>query len=301
MENLPFALMMTVGAGLALVALVRGYRRSQRERAIPAAARAAGLDYSPEDRFNSAGVAFPLFRAGDGRTVRDVMWRRGPDGEDPADPVRVFDYSYYDEYHDKNGGVQKQWHHFTCALVPHQGSWPQLHVTREGLLDKAGHLVGGGDIDFESDEFNRTFAVHCDDRRFASAFIDAQMMEILLKTGGIIDLRTMGRFLLLSSDPLDPPVMPRLLAMAEDVLAHVPAVVWELYPTAPDGPGHEDLSIPGDGLASSRPTAWLPFDETPSLLDVDDRWDPTPGVDHDLDGHVVEPTPEDPWHDRPTP
>ncbi len=304
MEHLPLALMVVVGAGLALVGLVRGYQRSQRQRAIPAAARAAGLDYSPEDPFNCTAVAFPLFRAGDGRTVQDVMWRRpaadriGGD-DDATDPVRVFDYSYYDEYHDRSGAVRKEWHRFTCALVRHNGSWPQLHVTREGLLDKAEHLIGGADIDFESEEFNRTFAVRCGDRRFASAFIDPQMMEILLKTGGTIGLDTMGRYLLLSTDPLDAEVMPRLLAMAEDVLAHVPPAVWELYPTVPDEPGHEDVPLAGDGLAPARPAAWLPFDETPSLLDADEAWDPTPGVDHDLDGHVVEPTPEDPWHDRP--
>ena len=94
--------------------------------------------------------------------------------------------------------------------------------------------------------------------------------------------------------------MPRLLAMAEDVLAHVPAAVWELYPTLPDAPGGEDLPRPGDRLLLGRPTAWLPFDATPGLRHADDGWDPTPGVDHDLDGHVVGPAHEDPWHDRPT-
>jgi len=42
-------------------------------------------------------------------------------------------------------------------------------------------------------------------------------------------------------------------------------------------------------------------DRTRSLLDQDDSWDPTPGVDHDLDGHPVDPAVEDPWHDRPVP
>ncbi len=299
MEHLPLVLILAVGAGFGLAGLYQAYRRSARQRDIPAAARRAGLDYRAEDRFNCTAIAFPLFRAGKGRTVENVMWRPAAGTEDGGEPVRVFDYGYYDEYHDKNGQVHQRWHYFTCALVNHNGSWPQLRVTREGLLDKAEHVLGGGDIDFESEEFNRMFAVDCADRRFASALIDPQMMEILLKTGGTISLETMGRFLLLSSDPLDPPVMPRLLAMAEDVLAHVPPAVWELYPKLPEGAGTEIFPISDDSSGLGRPDL-VPFGDTPSLVHPDEGWDPTPGVDHDLDGHTVKPVREDPWRDQPS-
>jgi len=297
MEQLPLLVALAVAGVVGVIGLLRSYQRSERRRALPAAARSAGLEYSPDDQFKCTAVAFPLFRAGDGRQVQDVMWRPDTGTDHPA-PVRVFDYSYYDEYRDKNGHVRKQWSYFTCALVQHHGSWPQLSVKPEGVLDKAEQFLGGDDIQFESEEFNRTFAVHCEDRRFASALIDPQMMEILLKTGGTISLDTMGRFLLLSSDPLDPPVLPRLLAMAEDVLAHVPPAVWELYPTVPDQVAPESASAGSNGF-DRPPQAWMPFDETPSLLHPDDSWDPTPGVDHDLEGRVIEAPLEDPWRDQP--
>ena len=301
MENLPLVLMLAVGAVFGLIAVREAWRRSARRQALPVIARRAGLDYSEEDPFNCTGVAFPLFRAGDGRTVENVMWRPEPSAESrgSGEPVRVFDYSYYDEFKDQNGQVRRSWHHFSCALVQHNGSWPPLRVSREGLLDKAEHVLGSGDIDFESEAFNRTFAVHCADRRFASALIDPQIMEILLKAGGMVGLETMGRFLLLTTDPVDPPVMPRLLAMAEDVVGHVPPAVWELYPTFPDADPRAVPLADSAPPVAPRPKPWLPFDATPSLVDPDLSWDPTPGIDHDLDGHVVAPAQEDPWHDRP--
>lgn len=299
MDRLPLFLVLVVGAVLGAGAWYSSSKRASRERALPSAARRAGLDFSEDDRFHCTAVAFPLLRAGEGRLVENLMWR--PAADPP--PVTVFDYSYYDEYKDKNGQVHKSWKHFSCALVRHDGGFPDLRVTKEGLVDKATHVLGTGDIDFESEEFNRTFVVRADDRRFASAFIDPQMMEILLKTGGEVALETKGRFLLLWSDPLDPDVMPRFLNLAEDVLAHVPPAVWELYPRLPDS-GMAD-TYPHDAAAGDRGAHLLdvtrPFAAGPSLLHPDESWDPTPGVDHDLDGHEVEPVLEDPWRDQPPP
>jgi hypothetical protein len=300
-DHLPLLLALAVVAIVGLGGLYKSYRRNERQRQIPAAARQAGLDYRAEDQFNCTAIAFPLMRAGDGRRVRNVMWRPSPGHGQAPDghrPVRVFDYGYYDEYRDRSGQRRKRWHDYTCALVEHDGTWPQLRLSREGLADKAEHVLGDDDIDFESEEFNRMFAVRCADRRFASAFIDPQMMELLLKTGGAVSLDTMGRFLLLSADPLDPAVMPRLLAMAEDVLAHVPPAVWALYPRLPDSGGTESFPVAGSRAARDAIGA-PPADPFPSLVHPDESWDPTPGVDHDLDGHVVEPSLEDPWPDRP--
>jgi hypothetical protein len=286
--------------GLAVIiggaTLMQTYRRNQRQRLLPAVARGAGLDFSHEDRFNCAALPLPLFRKGKGREVENVMWRPDAAGA----PVRVFDYGYYTEHRDNYGQVRRQWYRFSCALIQHNGSWPPLRIQHEGLLDKVGRAVGVTDIDFESEEFNRAFFVSCDDRRFASALIDPQMMELLLTTGGVVSLETTGRFLLLAADQVEAVVMPRMLALAEDVLAHVPPVVWELYPTLPDGAGTEVLPPREHALDPPDGTSLLGMYETrPSLLHPDESWDPTPDVDHDLQGHPVEPRPEDPWHDRP--
>src|SRR6185312_2285364 len=138
-------------------------------------------------------------------------------------------------------------------------------------------------------------------RRFASALINPLMMDFLLSTKGEITFETKGRFLLLSTHRIDPVEMPALLNLADEFVRRVPPAVRELYETFPDGAGTDTFPLPGAAAGSIGPGSggWMGSgDRTRSLLDQDDSWDPTPGVDHDLDGHPVDPAVEDPWHDR---
>ena len=317
MDPLVGGLLITAFALVVLYAAARAYRDNQRIRLLPGVARKAGLHYSESDRFNSTAIAFPLLREGDGRSVEHLMWREQPEGLDP--PVRVFDYSYYDEYQGNDGRRHQTWHPYTCALARHNGNWPSIRIVPEGLMTRALRLVGLPDIDFESEEFNRAFSVQCPDRRFASALIDPRMMDLLLSSGGALSFETKGRFLLAWGKPLDAPSMPGLHRLAEKFLDLVPPAVRELYPSFPDGAGTEAFPLPPQPPSSSAPSMGMVegmlYDEIPGwarqehssfewapdphLADSDEAWDPTPGVDHDLDGHVVEPIVEDPWRDAP--
>jgi len=170
------------------------------------------------------------------------------------------------------------------------------------MVDKAFQMIGLPDIDFESEEFNRMFVVQCADRRFASALVDPLMMQLLISTKGEITFETKGRFLLLSTRRVDPVEMPALLNLADEFVRRVPPAVRELYETFPDGADTDVFPLAGaNGSGPSivpTPGSWMGAgDRDRSLLDDDESWDPTPGVDHDLDGHVVQPVTEDPWHD----
>src|SRR5687768_12975554 len=107
-------------------------------------------------------------------------------------------------------------------------AWPDISIVREGVFEKVRSRVAGGDIDFESEEFNRLFAVRCHDRRFASALIDAQMLEFLLTTHGALSFEIKGRWLLVWRDQVDPKLLPGLVGVAEKFVEHIPPVVWEL-------------------------------------------------------------------------
>ncbi len=318
--------MMTVVASLLAI---EANRRSRRSRTMPRAAKRFAMAYSDVDRFNTTAVAFPLFREGDGRVVENLMWHE--DGS--PSPTRVFDYSYYSSHRRGRGlgldlgfglvtntdvdtdaiasiGETRTWHSFSCALAQHNGAWPAIRVAKEGIVDKAFQMIGLPDIDFESEEFNSTFVVQCADRRFASALIDPLMMDFLLSTKGEITFETKGRFLLLSTRRVDPVEMPALLNLADEFVRRVPPAVRELYDTFPDSAGTDVFPLGGIGangtnrppIPPAGPGSWLGSgDPTGSLRDQDDSWDPTPGVDHDLDGHAVQPVAEDPWHDRPVP
>ena len=57
---------------------------------------------------------------------------------------------------------------------------PDLLIRKEGLGDKLAGGLGFDDIDFESEEFSRTFWVKSQDKRFAFDVIHPLMMEFLL-------------------------------------------------------------------------------------------------------------------------
>jgi hypothetical protein len=201
--------------------------RAKRALEIGEIAARAGLEYSAHDPFDCTRVSFRHFMKGDGRGAENVMWREPGDGH----VYRVFDYWFYRESRDQYGNVSKSYDRSSCALALVGSAWPDITIAREGVFEKVLNTIAGGDIDFESEEFNRLFAVHCTDRRFASALVDAQMLEFLLTTRGVLNFEIKGRWLLVWTDQLKPQLMPGLLRMAEEFVAHIPPVVWELYPS----------------------------------------------------------------------
>jgi hypothetical protein len=280
-----------VGAAVVASLVWAAYSRlkaDERDAQIPAVAAAKGLHYAKDDPFDSKVLAFSLFHQGDGSRLENVIWSEADAGAHGTQ-ARAFDFGWYKVHHDRRGATYEEWHWSTCALAQPNGSWPPLEVQRRRMMDKALELVGGDPIHFESEEFNDTFHVTCEDRRFASALIDPQMMQFLLETKGLVGFATVGRFVLVASPQVAADEMPILLGLADEFVRRIPAAVWELYPQlAPDAP--DAASIAGAGAAAAAMAA----DERDP-----DAWDPTPGVDYDLDGHPVAPETEDPWHDHP--
>jgi hypothetical protein len=271
-------------------------RLKRRQEAASVAAR-AGLQYSAADPFDCARVSFHLFRKGDGRGADNVMWWEPGDGH----VFRVFDYWFYDEHRDQYGRTSKTYHRSTCAMALVGSAWPEIQIVREGIAAKMLSHVAGGDIDFESEEFNRTFAVHCPDRRFASALIDPQMLELLLSTKGELNFELKGRWLLVWTSPIAPKLMPGLLRVAEQFVATIPKVVWELYPSDFVDAAGKPLPAGDDPVARAEAELALasaghddgPFEVLAhSPFEALERHD---GVEYDLDGHVLPQVKEDPW------
>jgi len=70
--------------------------------------------------------------------------------------------------------------YFTCVLVPCPIEWPLLAVLPERLEHRVLDGVTSVDVELELESFNRAFAVRTENRRFATALLDARMMEWLL-------------------------------------------------------------------------------------------------------------------------
>ncbi|MEY2422549.1 MAG: hypothetical protein QOI95_2616 [Acidimicrobiaceae bacterium] len=288
-----------VVAALSAAGTVTAVLRAKRAAQICDIATRAGLQYSASDPFDCARVSFQLFTRGDGRGAENVMWREPGDGH----VYRVFDFWYYDEYKGEGGKVERIYHRSSCAMALVGSSWPDITVAREGMFEKVLTKIAADDINFESEEFNRLFAVRCRDRRFANALVDAQMLDFLLTTKGELNFELKGRWLLVWTDPIKPKLMPGLLGVAERFVGHIPPVVWDLYPsTFVDGDG-KPLPPGDDPVDRMRAELELaehrhgrehdPFDVlAQSPFEALERHD---GVEFDLDGHPLPKVEEDPW------
>ena len=225
------------------VASVAAWKRhGDRMAELPKVAHRAGLSYSEGDAFDSARVAFALFRLGDGREVTNTMWGTAPDGAS----VRAFDYAYYTESKQDRtlamslGGPDEQmtrpvrhYRHFTCALAEVPAVWPNLRITPLKGLTRLVNALDGADIHFESGEFNRMFRVTCEDERFAHTFIDAQMIELLVSTQGEFEIEVRGRWILIAGKQQPPRGFPGMINLHNALRSVIPPLVWQTYPQGP--------------------------------------------------------------------
>jgi hypothetical protein len=212
-----------MAAGLVSLSMFLGERN--RAHALATSAKRHGLCFSAMDHFDCASPPFGLFREGDGRGTENVMWRATE-----KVPIRAFDYWFYDESEDGNGSTHRSYHRRTCATADVGWMWPKLSLAKESLVSRAAGALGARDLEFESEEFNRTFFVTSEDRRFANVFLDAQMIDLLASTKGFVELEVHNRWILLHTERLKGEELPALFKLTEAIVARVPALVYEMWP-----------------------------------------------------------------------
>jgi hypothetical protein len=88
--------------------------------------------------------------------------------------------------------------------------------------------VGLGDQDMESERFNRAFDVRASDRRFASAMLDARMMQWLLAQAPGVGFEVLGGRLMVFEPRMRTSVddVARALGRYDAFLDHVPRIVY---------------------------------------------------------------------------
>jgi hypothetical protein len=166
-----FVLLIIGGAIYSVIAA-----RKRREELTELAAR-LGLEFRPDNNCELAGRFGFLDKLAQGsnRYAFNVL-----SGDYRQNSVLVFDYHYETHSTDSKGHQQTHHHYFSCFILLLPVSFPELKITREGLLSKFAQALGYEDIDFESAEFSRTFCVRSKDRKFAYDVCHGQMMEYLL-------------------------------------------------------------------------------------------------------------------------
>ena len=150
--------------------------------------------------------------------------------------VRLCDYWYYDESTDTKGRRRRSCYRYSCATTSIDAYVPGITVGHENVLTRLGGALGFDDIEFESEEFNRAFRVKSDHRKFAYDMVDARMMAFLLDASSGCAFEVVGSDLLCATGRLPPAELPGLLRVLQDFHAHVPNVVWSLYPARGSSP-----------------------------------------------------------------
>jgi hypothetical protein len=172
-----------------IIIAVNAYLQYQRREMWRQIAERYGLRYYSADPFNLPDrYQFALFQHGHSKKVYNCL-----DGKYEGVPVTLFDYRYV-----TGSGKSQQTHDLSAVLAELQIDCAHLVIRPEGVLDRFAALFGFGDIEFESDEFNRAFNVKGDDKKFAYDICHPDMMEFLLQNRTMTwELR--GRHVLLYS------------------------------------------------------------------------------------------------------
>ena len=194
-------------------------RYRPRQRAMQDEARGLHLSYSASDPFRMLDGGFSLFR----RTARsygevaNVMW-----GAWRGLQVRAFDYEHSES--------EDQVRRYSCAMASIPGGWPALVIRPETAVTTLADHLALPDIGFESERFDRAFEVRCGDRAFASALIDARMMEWLLELAAPSGFEIGGGWILAYRDQVQPWETRGVLELVAAFIDRIPPVMHSLYP-----------------------------------------------------------------------
>lgn len=201
------------------------------------------LWFSENDEHDGAGLPFGLCRRGDlvavrnvscgvidGREVRlfdlDVMVRRD-------DERSVSQHMIAEVFADDATATHVVTERWECAMVRAGAECWRLSVAPEGLLTALADVVSLRDQELELEAFNRAFEVRADDRKFASDFLDARMVELLVEHAAGCVVETVGNRILVGRPAGAVPDVDTLLDLALAVAEGVPNAVKSLHPAAP--------------------------------------------------------------------
>jgi hypothetical protein len=212
--------------GIAAAVVIYQYKsRQARVSGVNAVAQSIGFTFSPKDTERLVDMPFVLFAKGSKRRIELVI-----SGVHNGLPLRMFDYWYYDEQSDGQGGRNRQYHRYTCALATIPAACPRLTVGHENFFTRLGDHFGLKDVEFEYDDFNKRFRVKCTDQKFAFSLFDGKMMQWLMGADGWSDIEIDGPWILLAGPKLDPARWLDLGTWVDQFHNQIPPVVYSTYP-----------------------------------------------------------------------
>lgn len=124
-------------------------------------------------------------------------------------------------------GDRRTVHTFHVLFLTLPAYLPTLELTPEGLGARLAKAVGGQDLEFESEDFNRAWRVTSRMPRFASDVVHPRLMERLLRPGSRANIRIEGTDILTwSAGVPDLDVVAARLGLLDAVVRSIPRFVW---------------------------------------------------------------------------
>ena len=207
-----------------------GFRTAaQGSRDVAALAGQLGYTYSRTDPGNVLGLPFRLFGQRDPSVkVRDFV--SGRHGGQPAQLFELDGRTDEASRHGRGIGISVALPtDLTCAVVGIPAAFPPISITRR--IGSAVLLRDTDEVQFESDDFNRAFRVHCASEKCAFSLIDGRMMQWLLTQPiPFVVIELAGPYWLAAMPDIMPSGWPVLLSLYDTFGANVPAVALSSFP-----------------------------------------------------------------------
>lgn len=143
-----------------------------------ALAKRLGLHFDPARHYSLADdySFLPFLAHGQNRYVFNVLSGRYQESE-----VMAFDFHYETDEKAENNDLTNSHHYLTTAMLLMPAYFPKLRIVPESWGSKIEESLAGGDVQFESAEFNRAFRVCSSDKRLAYDICNPQVIDYLLE------------------------------------------------------------------------------------------------------------------------
>lgn len=202
----------------------------KRQAELAAWAQNRGWEYAREDR--SLVQRWPVAPFSLGRrnrpSAKNVLW--GPTTSPQGQVRQALSFTYQYEVRSGSGEDSPSTtypHHVTCVFLGQ--TTPVLEMSPENFSAKISKALGGQDIQFESEAFNKRWRVEAQNLKFAHAIINPQMMEHLMhpQFGGLSFAFAGDCVLVFNNRPLDVVAVDPMLAICHDFIDRIPSYVLE--------------------------------------------------------------------------
>lgn len=147
----------------------------ERKKAFAALAAARGWRWVARDDSWAERFGGDPFGQGDDRKACNVLT-----GAYEGLAMVAFDYSYETHSTDSKGNRTTTVHRYGVCALQLPSYLPTLELTPESMLTRFAGALGLGDVELESEDFNRRFRVTASDPKFAYDVLHPRAMEALL-------------------------------------------------------------------------------------------------------------------------